>query len=211
MPQQWTENRKRVFRFLEKYFARYGRSPSLHEIAEGTGLWKRSVEIVLKGLEKMGVIEITPGISRGIRLIGAGEVRVPLLGDVRAGAPALAQEEAPAFISVDRRLVPFDEPVALRVEGYSMKDAGILPGDIILLRRQSSARSGETVVAWYNGGLTVKILSIQGRRVRLLPANPSYKEIEIRQDDEFSVVGRVMLVLRDLGGCFDFRSQSLSA
>jgi len=205
MPEKWTENRKKVFGFLERYFERHDRAPTLNEIAEGTQLWKRSVEIVLKGLERMGVIEITPGISRGIRISGGGEVRVPLLGEVRAGAPALSQEESPEFLSFDKRLVPFENPVALRVQGYSMKDAGIRPGDVVLLRAQKDARNGDTVVAWHNGGLTVKTLSLQGRRVRLLPANPTYKEMEVRKEDDFAIVGRVMLVLRDLGECFDFR------
>ncbi|MBI5646304.1 MAG: repressor LexA [Ignavibacteriae bacterium] len=208
MPVQWTENRKKVARFLERYVDENGRAPSLDEIADATGLWKRSVEIVLKGLEKMGVIEITPGISRGIRLMRHMEVRVPILGDVRAGAPALAQEEALEFLTFDKRIVPFENPVALRVQGFSMKDAGILPGDVVLLREQRHASTGETVVAWYNGGLTVKTFSQSGHRVRLLPANPSFKEIEVEKEDEFFIVGKVMLVLRDLGNCFDFRTES---
>ena len=204
----WTENRKKVARFLEKYVDANGRAPSLDEIAEATGLWKRSVEIVLKGLERMGVIAITPGISRGIRITARSEVRVPILGEVRAGSPAISQEEAPEFLSFDRRIVPFENPVALRVQGYSMKDAGILPGDVVLLREQRHASNGETIVAWYNGGLTVKTFSMSGKRLRLIAANPSFKDIEVGKDDEFFVVGKVMLVLRDLGNCFDFRDES---
>lgn len=202
---QWTDNRRKVAVFLERYMDEHGRAPSLDEIARGTGLWKRSVEIVLKGLEKMGVIEITPGISRGIRLRGAGQRDIPLLGEVQAGSPRLAQEDAPEYLRLDRRLIPFDQPVALRVTGYSMKDAGILPGDIILLRIQQDATHGDTIVAHYNGGLTVKTLERKGRQVRLLPANPSYRAIEIGHEDEFRIIGKVMLVIRDLGSCFDFQ------
>lgn len=205
MSTQWTENRRKVARFLDQYFSQYGRSPSLDEIAEGTGLWKRSVEIVLKGLEKMGIIAITPGISRGIRLIEKEMARVPLLGEVQAGAPALAQEGEVEYLRIKRELIPFAEPVALRVSGYSMKDAGILPGDIILLKQQEVANNGDTVVAYFNGGLTVKTLSVKGNKIQLKPANPSYKMTDVTRDDDFRIVGKVMLVLRDLGSCLDFR------
>lgn len=205
MSTQWTENRRKVAHFLERYFTQHGRSPSLDEIADGTGLWKRSVEIVLKGLEKMGIVEITPGISRGIRLIEHEMARVPLLGEVQAGAPALAQVGEVEYLRIKRELIPFAEPVALRVSGYSMKDAGILPGDIILLRQQEVANNGDTVVAYLNGGLTVKTLSVKGRKIQLKPANPSYKMTDVTRDDDFRIVGKVMLILRDLGSCFDFR------
>ncbi|MCB2203825.1 transcriptional repressor LexA [bacterium] len=204
MGKEWTDNRKKVARFLEQYFERNGRAPSMDEIAKGTGLWKRSVEIVLKGLEKIGFIEITPGISRGIRLIEQSFRRVPLVGDVSAGPPAWAQEEAVEYLRVDRSIVPFEQPVALRVDGYSMRDAGILPGDVVLVRQQSVANNGETVIAYYNGGLTVKKFEYKGETIRLLPANPSFRAMEVTEEDEFQIVGRVMLVLRDLGDCFEF-------
>jgi len=206
---EWTENRKKVARFLEQYFEKNGRAPSMDEIAKATGLWKRSVELVLKGLEKIGFIEITPGISRGIRLVEQDYRRVPLVGDVTAGPPAWAQEEAVEYIRVDRSIVQFEKPVALRVDGYSMRDAGILPGDIVLVRQQSVAENGQTVIAYYNGGLTVKKFEYKGSEIRLLPANPSYKPMEVTEDDEFEIVGRVMLVLRDLGDCFDFSTERM--
>mgnify|MGYP000306641702 CR=1 FL=1 len=209
MGKEWTENRKKVARFLEQYFEKNGRAPSMDEIAKATGLWKRSVELVLKGLEKIGFIEITPGISRGIRLVEQDYRRVPLVGDVTAGPPAWAQEEAVEYIRVDRSIVQFDQPVALRVDGYSMRDAGILPGDIVLVRQQSVAENGQTVIAYYNGGLTVKKFEYKGSEIRLLPANPSYKPMEVTEDDEFEIVGRVMLVLRDLGDCFDFSTERM--
>lgn len=209
MGKEWTENRKKVARFLEQYFEKNGRAPSMDEIAKATGLWKRSVELVLKGLEKIGFIEITPGISRGIRLVEQDYRRVPLVGDVTAGPPAWAQEEAVEYIRVDRSIVQFEKPVALRVDGYSMRDAGILPGDIVLVRQQSVAENGQTVIAYYNGGLTVKKFEYKGSEIRLLPANPSYKPMEVTEDDEFEIVGRVMLVLRDLGDCFDFSTERM--
>ena len=208
MGKEWTDNRKKVARFLEQYFERHGRAPSMDEIAKGTGLWKRSVEIVLKGLEKIGFIEITPGISRGIRLLEQAYRRIPLVGDVNAGPPAWAQDEAIEYLRVDRSIVPFEQPVALRVDGYSMRDAGIFPGDVVLVRQQSVASNGETVIAYYNGGLTVKKFEHKGETIRLLPANPSFRPMDVTEDDEFQIVGRVMLVLRDLGDCFDFPVES---
>lgn len=208
MSKEWTDNRRKVARFLEQYFDRHGRAPSMDEIAKATGLWKRSVEIVLKGLAKIGFIEITPGISRGIRLLAADIRRVPLIGDVKAGPPAWAQEQAVEYLRVDRNIVPFDNPVALRVDGYSMRDAGMLPGDIVMIRQQRTANNGETIVAYYNGGLTVKQFEYRNRQIRLLPANPTFKPIEVSADDEFQIVGRVMLLLRDVGDCFNFEVES---
>ncbi len=205
MSNKWNDNRKRVAKFLEDYFAKYDRSPSLSEIAEGTGMWKRSVEIVLKWLERIGHVELTPGVSRSIRLVNMHSTRIPLLGEVQAGAPPMSQEESPQYVRIDKKLVPFDEPVALRVQGYSMKDAGILPGDVILLRTQSTARNGETVVAWLNGGLTVKTFQRNKNAIELLPANPGFDPMKVTADDEFRVLGKVMLVLRDLGGCLDIK------
>jgi repressor LexA len=205
MRSEWTPNRKKVARFLEKYFHKYDRAPSLDEIAQGTGLWKRSVEIVLKGLEKIGYLELTPGISRGIRLVAMHIAQVPLLGEVQAGLPPLAQDTGIEYIELEKKLVPFDDPVALRIDGYSMRDAGILPGDIILIKDQQHAVNGDTIVAYYNGGMTVKTFHQKGRQVTLKPSNPSFKPIEIHKDDEFRIMGKVMLVLRDLGGCFDFK------
>jgi len=207
MAREWTENRRKVAEFLERYFRQYDRAPSLDEIATGTGLWKRSVEIVLKGLEKIGFIEITPGISRGIRLIDGNMLRVPLVGDVMAGPPAWSQDGVVEYIKMDKSVVPFDNPVALRVEGVSMRDAGILPGDLVLVRQQQHAHNGDTVIAYYNGGLTVKKLERKNGGIRLLPVSSGHKAMEVDADDDFHVVGRVMVVLRDLGGCFDMEVQ----
>lgn len=200
---EWNENRRKVAQFLRAYIDSHGRAPSLEEIAKGTGMWKRSVEIVLRGLEKIGFLELTPGISRGIRLLESLSVRVPLLGEVQAGPPALSDEVPTEFLRIDPRFVRFDHPVALKVEGFSMKDAGILPGDLVLLRPQREAVNGDTVVAWYQGGLTVKVFERKGRAVQLKPCNPSYKTIEVQGDEEFAIVGKVMVVLRDLGDCID--------
>ncbi|MBR9975496.1 MAG: transcriptional repressor LexA [Bacteroidetes bacterium] len=208
MNKQWTDNRRKVARFLQQYIDVNGRAPSMDEIAKATGLWKRSVEIVLKGLEKIGFIEITPGISRGIRLVGGDMRRIPLVGDVKAGPPAWGQEEAVEYLRVDRNIVPFENPMALRVDGYSMRDAGMLPGDIVLVKQQQTANNGETVVAYLNGGLTVKQFEYRNRLIRLLPANPAYKPIEVTAEDEFQIVGRVMLLLRDVGDCFNFEIES---
>jgi repressor LexA len=207
MKVQWTENRKKVAEFLRSYMREFGRAPSLDEIAKGTGLWKHSVEIVLKGLEKIGFLEVTPGISRGIRLLEDMFARVPLLGEVQAGSPVLAQQPATEYVRIDPALLRFDNPAALRVEGYSMKDAGILPGDIILLRPQNEARNGDTVVASVNGGMTVKVFHSAKSSVQLRPCNPAFKTIEVTGNDEFFIIGKVMVVLRDLGNCFSIEEE----
>ncbi len=201
---RWTPARRKVADFLASYMEKHGISPSLAEIAAGTGMWKRSVEVALQGLEKMGIVELNRGLSRGIRLLASRPVQVPLLGEVRAGMPMLSQEAPAEYINVDPRLVRFPDPVALRVEGYSMRDAGILPDDIVLIRPQETAEHGQTVIAWLDGGLTVKRFLRQEGKIGLEPANPSYKTTWVTEENEFYILGRVMLVIRDLGGCFDF-------
>ena len=210
MAGRWTENRKKVADFLTEYFGTHGRAPTLDEISRATGLWKRSVEIVLKGLESMGIIRITPGISRGIQLVDAAFAQIPLMGDVEAGPPPQSQEVPTEYVRIDRRLVTFKDPVALRVRGFSMQDAGILPGDIVLIRNQKTAAHGETVVAYVNGGITVKKFHLRGQTVILKPANPTFKDIEVRRSDDFTILGKVMLILRDLGDCFDFHAEAAS-
>ena len=205
MPREWTENRRKVAGFIKSYIDRHGRAPTMDEIADATDLWKHSVEIVLKGLEKLGVIDIDRKISRGIKWKAMETLRVPLLGEVRAGAPMNAQEAPAEYLHLDPKLVRFSDPVALRVEGYSMRDAGILPDDIILFRAQQAAEHGETIIAYLDGGLTVKKFIRDKKRIGLEPANPSFKTIWVTKDNEFSIVGKVMIVLRDLGGCFEFR------
>lgn len=205
MPREWTENRRKVAGFIKSYIDRYGRAPTMDEIANATNLWKHSVEIVLKGLEKIGVIEVDRKISRGIKLKTLESLRVPLLGAVRAGAPMNAQEAPAEYIHIDPKFVRFPNPIALRVEGYSMSDAGILPDDIILIRPQQIAEHGEMVIAYLDGGLTVKKFIRVKNKIGLEPANPSYKTIWITKDNDFFLLGKVMVVIRDIGGCFDFR------
>lgn len=202
---EWTENRRKVAKFIKSYIDRQGRAPTMDEIADATRLWKHSVEIVLKGLEKIGVIEVDRKISRGIKWKVPDAFRVPLLGAVRAGAPMNAQEAPAEYLHLDPRLVTFANPHALRVEGYSMRDAGILPEDIILFRPQQIAEHGETVIAYLDGGLTVKKFIRDKKKIGLEPANPSYKTTWVTKENEFSIIGKVMVVLRDVGGCFEFR------
>lgn len=205
MPRGWTENRRKVADFIKSYIDRHGRAPTMDEIATATNLWKHSVEIVLKGLEQLGVIEFNRKISRGIKWIAEDRMRVPLLGEVRAGVPMNAQEAPAEYIQIDPKLVPFPNPVALRVEGYSMRDAGILPNDVVLIRPQHTAEHGDTVIAFLDGGLTVKRLIRYKKQIGLEPANPSYKTVWLAADNDFSILGKVMIVLRDLGGCFEFQ------
>ena len=205
MPPKWTPNRRKVATFIRSYLERHDRAPTLDEIAESTGLWKHSVEIVLKGLEKIGVIEVDRRISRGIRWKRPEAMRVPMLGEVRAGMPMLGQEAPAEYLRIDPKLVPFRSPVALRVEGYSMRDAGILPDDVVLIRPQQTAEHGDTVIARFDGGLTVKKLIRDRKRIGLEPANPAYKTLWVTKENDFAIVGKVMAVIRDVGGCFGFR------
>jgi repressor LexA len=169
-----------------------GLPPTRAEIAEALGF--RSVnaaETHIKALLRKGYIEVTPGASRGLRLTGhttAPAMGLPLVGRVAAGSPILAQEHVESRISMDETLFQPQPDYLLRVRGMSMRDAGILDGDLLAVHRTSQAENGQIVVARLEDEVTVKRLEKRGKRVRLLPENPEFTPIEIDTTRETLVI-----------------------
>ena len=161
-------------------------------VASTNGVFKH-----LAALERKGAIELIPGSARGIRV--RGERGLPLVGRVAAGSPILAIENMLGRYPVDPALFTPRADYLLQVSGLSMRDDGILDGDLIAVHRTPEARSGQTVVARVDGEITVKRLeySLAGDRVRLLPRNPEHAPIEVDPTtDDFAIEGLYVGVLR---------------
>ncbi len=191
------ETRRRVYRWVrERLLA--GEPPTVREVQRRFGF--RAVETArghLEALVREGLLAKAPGKARGYRLPGDPPRLVPLLGRVPAGKLEAAVEDPEGWLPVGAR--PAGEDLfALRVRGESMTGAGILPGDIVVVRRQETARPGEIVVALVGDEATVKVFRRRGRRVVLEPANPAFEPI-VPDPRELRILGRVVEVRRYLG------------
>lgn len=191
--------RERVFRYVRKRLLD-GEPPTVREVQSAMGYG--AVESARKQLEALvaeGRLVKDAGRARGYRLPrdSSRVVSVPIVGRIQAGDLQAAVEDSDGVIAIETRH-PSDSLIALRVVGLSMRDRGILPDDIVIVRRTPSADPGSIVAAMVDGEATVKTLRVRGQRVVLEPANPDFESIE-RDADEVSLVGRVVAVHRDLG------------
>ena len=196
MPKK-TQMTDRIYDYLRELIPQQGYAPSVREICEAVGLKSPStVHFHLKRLQERGLIEKGDFKGRAIVLAGERERgRIPVVGTVAAGAPILAQECIEDYLTFDcggRE----DEYFALRVRGESMLKAGILPGDLVVVRRQQTAENGEIVVALLEDEATVKRLSRRGGHIWLLPENDAYQPID---GTAAQILGKVTAVVRQYG------------
>jgi repressor LexA len=172
--------------------------PSIREIAKFLkSKYTRTAEHYLKKLEEKNLIKREKGISRGIKLINQG-VEVPLLGNITAGKPILAVENIETYLTIDQSLLKPGICFLLRVRGDSMKNAAILDGDLVLVRRQQTAQNGDIIAALIENETTIKKLKIKGDKIILQPENPEYEPITIKNPENFSIIGKVIAVIRKL-------------
>ena len=190
-----THMQQKVYDYIVSCVQTQGYPPSVREIGDAVGLKSPStVHFHLKHLEEAGVIAKGAGKGRAITLTEphAQRDRVPILGNVAAGSPILAQECIDDYLTFDcggRQ----EDYFALRVRGESMLGAGILPNDLVVVRRQRTASNGEIVVALLGDEATVKRLSQRSDGVWLLPENDAYAPIDGK---EAQVLGKVTAVVR---------------
>ena len=178
-----TANQQRVLDCIRRHLDRNGNAPSLREIAENLGLSSHSsAQDYVEALVRKGAIERLP-YHRGLRLPhrsrASAATLLPLVGRVAAGSPILAAENIEAQHDVDAGLFHPRADYLLRVVGLSMRDAGILDGDLIAVHKSDTAAHGRIVVARLDDEVTVKELDHRNGRVRLLPANPDFAPIEV--------------------------------
>lgn len=196
---QLTEKQRAIYDYLVRFITEYGYPPSVREIAAAVGLKSPStVHFHLKALEEAGAIRRGAGKTRSIttedQALSASSryERVPLLGTVAAGTPILAEQCVEDYILFDTQ-GRSGEHFALRIRGDSMVNAGILDGDCVIVHRQSTARSGEIVIALLEDEATCKRLYLRGGRVLLLPENNDYHPID---GTDAKILGKVVALIR---------------
>lgn len=186
---------QKIYDYIASCIREQGYPPSVREIGEAVGLKSPStVHFHLKHLEEAGVISKGAGKGRAITLIEqpVPQNQVPIVGNVAAGSPILAQECIEDYLTFDTG-EGSDDFFALRVRGESMLNAGILPGDLVVVRRQPTANHGEIVVALIGDEATVKTYSNRDGHIWLLPQNDAYTPI----DGTFAtILGKVAAVVR---------------
>ena len=199
-----TRKQQQIYDFILEFTSAHGYPPSVREIGAAVGLKSPStVHFHLKGLEEAGVIVKAEGKTRAISLPGAplGPVaeeedphadQIPVVGNVAAGSPILAQECIEDYLTFDTQGLS-GEHFALRVRGESMLNAGILPDDLVVVHRQQEARNGEIVVALFEDEATVKTYQNRDGHVWLLPENPDYEPID---GADAQIIGKVVAVVR---------------
>lgn len=195
-----TAKQQQIYDFILSFTGAHGYPPSVREIGAAIGLKSPStVHFHLKGLEEAGMITKAEGKTRAITITspageerGPGEDRVPVVGNVAAGAPILAEECIEDYLTFDTG-GRSGEYFALRVRGESMLGAGILPGDLVVVHCQSEAYNGEIVVALFEDEATVKTFRRKDGHVWLMPENDSYSPID---GDGAQILGKVVAVVR---------------
>lgn len=201
-----TPRQQQILNFINKEVKEKNYPPSVREICDYVGLNSSStVHSHLKALERKGYIKRAPTKPRAIELLGTYAVNmpdkesrlVPLVGQVTAGLPVLAQENIEDYFALPEGMIKGDTVFMLRVKGDSMKDAGILNQDYVIVRQQSSAENGEIVVALLNDEATVKKFYRETDRIVLKPANEDYQDIVGK--DNITILGKVIGLLRLCG------------
>ena len=196
--QRLTARQSQVLDLVRQHMRDTGYPPTRAEIAKTLGFKSaNAAEEHLRALARKGVIKIMAGVSRGIRLVAPEGL--PLVGQVRAGAPILAAEHVEDHIDIDSSFFRPEANFLLRVVGDSMVNAGILHGDLLAVHKTPEAHNGQIVVARINDEVTVKRLrrSPGGRRISLLPENDAYEPMEIGpRHDDFAIEGLGVGVLR---------------
>ena len=192
-----TARQAQILKLIEDYTENAGFPPTRSEICEAMGFRSpNAAEEHLRALARKGAIEMTPGASRGIRL--KQEPGVPVVGRVAAGSPILAAEHIEARYQLDPSLFNPRADYLLKVRGLSMRDAGILDGDLLAVHRTNEFRSGQIVVARLHDEVTVKRIRKNRDKIELIAENPAFatRTVDPRRD-AFAIEGVAVGVIRN--------------
>lgn len=196
-----TQRQSEILEMIRTTIADTGMPPTRVEIAESFGFNSpNAAEGHLRALARKGAIELLPGSSRGIQVVADEfyESGLPVVGSVAAGSPILAQEYIEEYYDLDPALFSPAADYLLKVRGLSMKDAGILDGDLLAVSSSSTARTGQIVVARINNEVTVKRLKrTRKREIYLLPENDDFKPIMVKPGDDFQIEGLGVGIIRN--------------
>jgi repressor LexA len=195
-----TKRQQEIFEFIKRYSSQHGYPPTVRDIGKAIGLTSSStVHTHLANLEKIGLLRRDPSKPRALELLvdqakkAVGPSGLPVVGRVAAGAPVLAEENIEEYIEVPPLAGGDSGQYVLRVSGDSMRDAGILDGDHVVVRKQETARNGEIVVALVGEEATVKRYFKESDHIRLQPENDAHEPIRTRDAE---ILGRVVGVCR---------------
>lgn len=198
---QLTPRQTQILKMIQDFIAECGMPPTRAEIAKALGFRSpNAAEDHLRALQRKGVLELLPGASRGIQLKDSlrEQLGLPLVGRVAAGQPILAEEHIETHYQIDQSLFNPRPHYLLRVEGMSMKNAGILHGDLVAVHRTPEVRSRQIVVARVDDEVTVKRYRQDGSQVWLLPENEEFEPIRVDLKSQSMVIeGVVVGVIRD--------------
>jgi repressor LexA len=217
-----TARQEQILNLIREAIENTGFPPTRAEIATELGFRSaNAAEEHLQALARKGAIEISPGTSRGIRLLDMPadrgpsrlggrqmalphpslmQLSLPLVGRVAAGSPILAQEHIEATYSVDPSLFSAKPDFLLKVRGMSMRDAGIMDGDLLAVKKVDSAKNGQIIVARLGDDVTVKRYRKSGSMIELLPENPEFEPIRVEPNhDDFALEGLAVGLLRAWG------------
>ncbi|MFZ6849794.1 transcriptional repressor LexA [Undibacterium sp. RuRC25W] len=212
-----TTRQEQILNLIKDAIQNTGFPPTRAEIATELGFRStNAAEEHLQALARKGVIEIAAGTSRGIRLLeselsshitgstfnpphpASVQLNIPLIGRVAAGSPILASEHIEASYQVDPALFSAKPDFLLKVRGMSMRDAGILDGDLLAVKKTDSARNGQIVVARLGDDVTVKRYKKTGNHIELIAENPDYSTIKVDdQDADFYLEGLAVGLMRN--------------
>ncbi|KFN40981.1 transcriptional repressor LexA [Arenimonas oryziterrae] len=193
-----TERQREILDFVTAFIERERMAPTLAEIAAAFGFSQaRSAQQHLQAIQAKGHLSLLEGKARGIRVHGKASLRgkrndllsLPILGRVAAGVPIGAAADFDGQLRVDRTAFSPMPDYLLKVKGESMRDDGILDGDLVAVQRASDARNGQIVVARLEDEITIKRLKTDGRKILLLPRNPEYAPIVVPRGADFAIEG----------------------
>ncbi len=212
-----TARQQQILDLIQRAIARTGAPPTRAEIAAELGFKSaNAAEEHLQALARKGVIELVSGTSRGIRLKGdvlrslhdsrmkqfslplpsLSQLSLPLVGRVAAGSPILAQEHVEQTYCVENNLFRHKPDYLLKVRGMSMRDAGIMDGDLLAVQATRDARNGQIVVARLGDDVTVKRFERHGSRIELHAENPDYQTIVVEPGERFEIEGLAVGLIR---------------
>ena len=212
MKKQLTDRQESILNFISGFVQEFGYPPTLRQIGKEFNIASTfGVKRHLDALVKKGYLNIESYASRGITLLkddsevvnlpnrntGSFFEKIPIVGRVAAGSPILAVQNIEGSVVIDPSFIKKPQNAfALKVRGDSMINAGIHEGDLVIVSPAEKGQNGDIIVAMIDDEATVKTLEIKGDSIRLLPANESYNPIEIKDKNEFKIIGKIKGVIR---------------
>lgn len=193
-----TDKQERLLNFILDFHKEHGYSPSIREMAHGMGVSSPStIKAMLDRLEAKGMLTKSSGIARSLTAVMQEEDKgIPVIGRIVAGTPVMAEENIEGYIPVKEFLRNSNGGFFLIVDGYSMQDKGILPGDYVFIQPCKEISNGQIGAFRLNGEVTLKTFKRSDEGIFLLPANNDFQPIPVTEDDIFEVIGRYVMLLR---------------